>query len=188
METVIEVNLEVSQYNYDSDLLVRWRAGNNLIVPQYVLQWNGPGMKHSYGFGEMLAEKHFRNEGYVVFNNNFDILSLNSKHQKINNALFSIIGLKEVAEFKNCLRDLNLNGNQYKVKQPDLFVFNDNEHFFVEVKKDSDKLNEGQFRFVYIAKQYLNCVTKGIHFYGDNISRKESVSRTMEIKMPMLTE
>jgi hypothetical protein len=45
---------------YRKDELLTWKARNPNIVPQYVLNWNGPGVSSGYGFGECKAEQYFR--------------------------------------------------------------------------------------------------------------------------------
>jgi hypothetical protein len=71
----------------------------------------------------------------------------------------------------------------YKVENLDLFVFNEKEYFFVEVKKGSDKLREPQMRFMYFAKRILDIESKLIYFCDKSVEKKvENITYNFEIK------
>ena len=39
-----------------------------------MLDRKGPGVSNGYGFGEWMAERYFRDQGYYVFNDTFDLI------------------------------------------------------------------------------------------------------------------
>lgn len=57
---------------YEKELLLKWKDRDTMVVPSFMLDWNGPGIVNGYGFGEWMAERYFRDKGYYVFTN-FDV-------------------------------------------------------------------------------------------------------------------
>ena len=51
----------------------------------------------------------------------------------------------------------------YRIENPDLFVFDLESCFFIEVKKGKDKLREPQIRFLYLAKEYFGIESKLVY-------------------------
>ena len=37
---------------FEKELLLKWKKRNSSIVPSFMLEWNGPGINNSYGFGD----------------------------------------------------------------------------------------------------------------------------------------
>ena len=71
------ISIETLTIPYEAELLDRWKERNNNFVPSFMLDWKGPGVSNGYGFGEWMAEKYFRDQGYYVFNDTFDLISKN---------------------------------------------------------------------------------------------------------------
>lgn len=56
-----------------------------------MLDRKGPGVSNGYGFGEWMAERYFRDQGYYVFNDTFDLISKKSKYKQYNKMIKAII-------------------------------------------------------------------------------------------------
>ena len=147
----------------------------------YSLEWEGPGISNGYGFGEWTAEKFYRDQGYYVFNDSFDLISKRSKYDQFNKMIWSLIGDGQNNKFSEVIKFDFKNG--YKVENLDLFLFNEKEYFFVEVRKGSDKLREPQMRFMYFAKKILDIESKLIYFCDKSVEKKvENITYNFEIK------
>jgi hypothetical protein len=160
------------------ELLLRWKNRDPLIVPEYVLNTEGNGVANSYGFGEWVAENYFRRKGYYVINDEFDLYSKTSKYKVYNDIITNIVGKEKMLEFQRVIRQLYKTG--YKSENVDLFVFNTNSFFFVEVKKGKDVLREPQVRFMYLAKEILNAECKLVF-----LSETESETKKEIVKVPV---
>lgn len=153
-------SIEIEQITipYDTELLLKWKARDESIVPAFMLDWNGPGINNGYGFGEWMAGRYFENQGYHVFVNEFDLLSTKSKFRRYNEMMITIIGTEELGDFREAINGVLERG--YRIENPDLFVFDLESCFFIEVKKGKDKLREPQIRFIYLAKEYFGIESK----------------------------
>jgi hypothetical protein len=65
---------------YRKKELLHWKSRDPKSVPQYVLNWNGPGVSNGYSFCEWKAEQFFRQQRFYIINNEYNLLS---KHSKI---------------------------------------------------------------------------------------------------------
>jgi Holliday junction resolvase-like predicted endonuclease len=173
--------IETLTVPFEKNLLDLWKDRSPEIVPLFMLEWEGPGISNGYGFGEWMAEKYYRNKGYNVFNNNFDLISKRSKYLQFNKMIRSLIDDGQYNKFSEVIKFNSKSG--YKVENLDLFVFNEKEYFFVEVKKGSDKLREPQMRFMYFAKRILDIESKLIYFCDKSVEKKvENITYNFEIK------
>jgi hypothetical protein len=175
------MNVGISEIKipFELKLLKRWKARDLEIVPESCLIWNGPGISNGYGFGEWMAEKFFIEKGYKVINNEFNIVAKKSKYKENNTLIKRLIGKERVLEFSQKIRDLNERGCKV-VSHLDLFIYNDKEYFFAEVKKEQDKLRQEQIRFIELAKTILKINTYLIYL-DDQI--KEPVTKTLNFNL-----
>jgi len=156
-------SIEIEQITipYDKELLLKWKARDESIVPSFMLDWNGPGINNGYGFGEYMAERYFEDQGYHVFANEFDLLSTKSKFRRYNEIIIKIIGTEGLGNFREAINVVLERG--YRIENPDLFVFDLESCFFIEVKKGKDKLREPQIRFLYLAKEHFGIESKLVY-------------------------
>ncbi|MCT8139957.1 hypothetical protein H1D32_21000 [Anaerobacillus sp. CMMVII] len=157
--TVIE--LDQITLPYLKEELQQWKHRDSGIVPAFILDWEGPGVSNGYGFGEWVAEKYFRNHGYYVLTNEFNLLSKTSKYERYNKIISTMVNTDKIKQFKEAVQHLIQQG--ISIENPDLFVFNLETCFFAEVKKEKDRLREPQLRFFYLAKQLLEIDSKLIY-------------------------
>jgi hypothetical protein len=176
------INVEENYVNFDVELLIRWKQRDISVVPQYALDWKGNGVSNGYGFGEWFVEQYFNNNGFKVIRNDFNIISKKSKFKENNQVIASIFGDERVLSFGNVARRFYQNG--LKIENVDLFVFNDYTSYFVEVKKGKDQLREPQLRFMYLAKEILNCDSK-VFFLNESsgVERIETKSYHLSIEL-----
>lgn len=178
---MLSISIETLTIPYKAELLDRWKEKNNDVVPSFMLDWEGPGVSNGYGFGEWMAEKHFRDLGYYIFNDTFDLISKKSKYEQYNKMIKALIGPSKFSAFSKIIKSNSLAG--YNIENPDLFVFNEKENFFVEVKKGRDKLREPQIRFIYLAKKILDTESKMVYLYDKSDEIKvENIIYEFEIK------
>lgn len=161
------IKIEQITIPYQKEWLQQWKERNPNIVPSFMLDWDGPGISNGYGFGEWMAEKYFRNQGYYVFTNDFNLLSKTSKFSRYNKMIDTLIPPGNLKEFKEIVQQLTKEG--YSIENPDLLVFNLNTCFFAEVKKESDKVREPQLRFFYLAKQFFEIDSKLVYLCSKSI-------------------
>lgn len=157
------VSLQVERITipFQKNLLVRWKERDISLVPEYALNRDGKGVSRGYGFGEWLAEAYFRNKGYYIINNEFDLFSKKSKYRTYNDIIALMIGKERIDTFKKVTNSLYQKG--YKTENIDLFIYNTESFFFAEAKKGKDKLREEQIRFMYLAKEILDTECKLIY-------------------------
>lgn len=157
MEVHLRIIIDERKIPFDPVTLLRWKARDPEIVPESHLQWKGPGISNGYGFGEWIAEKYFKSEGYDVINNEFNIVAKTSKFRENNRLIENLIGKERVKNFAQKVRELTEEGNKI-VSHLDLFVYSENEkdYFFVEVKKEQDRLRQEQASYIYLAELLLN--------------------------------
>lgn len=174
------IEVEKITIPYDKELLLRWENRDANIVPTFMLDWNGPGVSNGYGFGECMATQYFRDLGYYVFTNEFDLLSNKSKYKRSNEMINTIIGLNQLVKFNEVTKDAFERG--FRIENPDLFVFDLDTCFFAEVKKDKDRLREPQMRFFYFVKEHLDIESKLIYLCDQSKEVKfEKVNFEFEI-------
>ncbi|HNW05320.1 MAG TPA: hypothetical protein PKI76_08090 [Oscillospiraceae bacterium] len=155
------ISVEKITIPYERALLYQWKQRNPEIVPNFMLAKKGPGTSNGYGFGEWTAEIYFRKNGYFVFTNDFDLLSKDSKYKRFNKMIETLIIPAKLHAFKEACQEAMQQG--YKIENPDLFVFNIEDYFFAEVKKEKDQLRDPQMRFFYLAKEILGIDSKLIY-------------------------
>ncbi len=158
---------------YENEILCNWKQRESKVVPKFMLEFNGPGVSNGYGFGEWMAERFFRENGYLVFANNFDLVSKKSKYHRFTKMIETLVTPMRLQSFKEAIQGLDSRG--YSVENPDLFILNLDTCFFVEAKKGKDKLREPQMRFFYLAKEFLGIESKLIYFSNEstNIHKEE---------------
>lgn len=139
--------------HYDVQELERWRKRDNSLVPQKKLNEKGPGLANGYYYGEFVAERYFKSLEYTVFNNEYDLISQNSKYDFNNKIIEQAIGRTTYCRLRKKINEFN--EYKIKIKQPDLIVISP-EIFFVEVKRDNDSLKDGQSVFGIVAQNLFN--------------------------------
>jgi hypothetical protein len=156
---------------YHTEELQAWKARDPQVVPSFALNWKGPGVKNGYGFAEWKAEQYFRGQGHYVNNNEFNLLSKKSKFEPYNQSIISILGSEKIEKFRFGVHKIIKQG--FHIENPDLFVFNLDNHFFAEVKKDNDTLRKPQIHFMYLADSFLETESKLVY-----LSEQESTIRS----------
>ncbi len=154
------ITIEKITLPYEKELLSRWKQRDPQIVPYFMMSKAGPGISNGYFFGKWIAEKYFRDNGYYVFSNEFDLLSKKSKYRRYNQMIETLIPPSRLQAFKEVLPNILEN---YSIENPDLFVYNLKECFFVEVKKGKDILRDPQKGFFYLAKEHLGIESKLVY-------------------------
>jgi hypothetical protein len=137
----VYIDIEFIRIPFDSKLEQKWRERDPSVVPDYALKWNGPGVKHSYGFGEWFASEFFQRQGYKVINNDYNLVSKTSQFQSNNDVISSVIGKGKIKLFGEKARELISTGVNV-VTNLDPFVYNNHDCFFAEVKKGKDRLTK----------------------------------------------
>lgn len=176
------ITIEQITIPYKTELLSKWKQRDPQIVPAFMLDWGGPGISNGYGFGEWIAERYFRDKGYYVLTNEFDLISKVSKFHKFNKIIETMVSKEQLDNFKTCVNTSIQNG--YSVENIDLFIYNLDNHFFAEVKKENDKLREPQMRFIYLTEKHLGIKSKLIYL-SDKVSHvtKEELTFNFEIEL-----
>jgi len=174
------IEIEKITIPYDKESLLRWKDRDASIVPSFMLDWNGPGISNGYGFGEWMAASFFRDLGYYVFTNEFDLLSDKTKFKRYNEMINTIIGLNQFEKFNEAIKNASERG--FRIENPDLFVFDLDTCFFAEVKKGKDRLREPQMRFFYFVKEHLDIESKLIYLCDQSTEVKfEKVNFELDI-------
>jgi hypothetical protein len=180
------IDIEKIIIPYQTEELKDWKARDPRVVPPFALNWNGPGISNGYGYGEWKAEQYFRKQGYYVFNNNFNLLSKKSKFERFNHCILSVIGSSKLDAFQKAIHELIKEG--YSIENPDLFVFDLNDCFFAEVKKEKDTLREPQVHFMHLAKLFLETESKLVYLSDiDTVVSHEIVTKNLSLP-PWLEE
>ncbi|MEH7114600.1 hypothetical protein V7124_19870 [Neobacillus niacini] len=165
---------------YQREELNDWKTRDPRVVPSHTLNWNGPGVINGYGYGEWKAEQYFRQHGYYVFNNDFNLLSKKSKFERFNQCILSMIDSSKIKTFQKTVQELIKEG--YSIENPDLFVFSLEDFFFAEVKKEKDTLREPQVHFMYLAKQIFGTESKLVYLSDiDNTVRTEIITEDLSL-------
>ena len=139
------------ELKYNKDLLSEWRKKS-----LRELWWEKYGVfdcedlriaitqsRHGYHFGEWYVATKFAKQGYKVLVEKY---RSHKTHKQKYDKLFDYFTPEEV-DF------LTKSKNQ----PPDLFVFNKKERFFVEVKRDTDKMSPSQKKFFEEIEKRLRC-------------------------------
>lgn len=111
---------------------------------------------------EHLAENYYRDKGYNVIREKYDILKNAKspkeeirKHNKIIEDFFKSLGKEKELDILKVVNSLRGGGNS---GQPDIFAYkNENDWFFAEVKSDNDKLRDDQMIVFALLKLILGC-------------------------------
>lgn len=166
---------------YNRELLSRWKQKDPEVVPHFMMNVKGPGISNGYSFGEWMAERYLRNQGYYIFSNDFDFISKKTKFERFNKMIETMFSEEQLSDFKT---NANINSqNGYSVENIDLFVYDLENHFFAEVKKGKDKLREQQMRFMYLAKKHLGIESKLIYLCDKTTDiTKEEITFNFEIE------
>lgn len=166
---------------YKKEKLVKWKDRDPSIVPSFMLDWNGPGISNGYGFGEWMADRYFRDKGYYTITNEFNLLSNTSKFRKYNEIIAAMIDPQKLLKFKSMVHTLT--NKNYPIENPDMFVYNLENSFFAEVKKERDVLREPQIRFIYLAKTILNVETKLIYLSDSELIQPQ---KTIQVETDII--
>ncbi|MBY6270165.1 hypothetical protein [Parageobacillus thermoglucosidasius] len=158
---MLPITFEKITVPYGNEELFDWKSRNPKTVPQFALNWNDPGVSNGYGFGEWKAEQHFRQQGFYVINNEFNLLSKHSKFERYNQIIKLMIHEPGLNLFLDAVQRLTSQG--YSIENPDLFVYNLHTSFFAEVKKEKDVLREPQLRFMLLARLLLKTESKLVY-------------------------
>ncbi len=174
------ITIEQLTIPYKKVLLEQWKQKDPEIVPSFMLAWGGPGISHGYGFGEWMAEKYFRENGFYVFTNDFNLVSNTKKFKRLNIMIESLFSQEQLKGFIDAIKVNYQRG--YTVENPDLFVFDSKTYFFAEVKKGKDKLRDPQARFIYLAEKFLGVESKLIYLCDKSTERKnENLTYSFEV-------
>jgi hypothetical protein len=162
---------------YAPRLLVLWKQGrlhqewyNHDKVTFCELDLsNAKGQCHNgYHFGEWFMVRHFLRKGYEVLPPKY----LHRKRPIARQKAIEILGKAGVAFLS---RKRKFGSKMRKSPRPDLLVFNSNPRsiFFVEVKRDQDKLSSAQRQFFPMIEEHLGFEVQIVHlmarknFIGD---------------------
>lgn len=167
---------------YEKELLIKWRKRDPDIVPTFMLAWNGPGISNSYGFGEWMAERYFSDKGFYTITNEFNLLSKTSKFKRYNDIISIMTNQQKLQEFKDVVQLLE--ETNYPIENLDMFVYNLESLFFVEVKKEKDVLREPQMRFMHLAKTILGIDSKLIYLSDSDEIESQKIIK-VEFEMPV---
>lgn len=138
---------------YDPDEFARYRKGDPSIAPPEALTWKGPGLQNGYGYAETIVERHLMEEGkrckdkYNIFRTKKTKFAVDSQ------IVIEAMG-KEKHELFLAAVDIVMK-NHKRVWLPDLCVYYPN-LYFVEVKRDTDRLAEPQIIFAAILHMLLD--------------------------------
>jgi Holliday junction resolvase-like predicted endonuclease len=146
---------------YAPHLLARWKQGqlhrvwyrrDRATFCERDLS-NAEGQCHNgFHFGEWFAVRHFRRQGYYVLPEKY----LSPTRPIARQRAIEILGEAGVAFL---LRERRFDSKLRESPRPDLLVFKSNPKtfFFVEVKRDTDKLSSAQTKFFPMIEKHLNC-------------------------------
>lgn len=111
---------------------------------------------NTYCFGELFTGAYFYEKGYKIlyepwlenclFQESIKLKGLRNRFLEI---MSKAIGPEKFKAFSGGLKKKKIEKGQ-----PDLFVYNNKDHFFVEVKREGDKISEEQEKFIGIAKVF----------------------------------
>lgn len=160
-KTMKTLTIEQLTIPYEKTTLLQWKKRDPSVVPSFMLAWNGPGISNGYGFGEWMAEKHFRDKGYYTITDEFNLLSKSSKFKRYNDIIHLMSDHQRLKRFKSAARLSGAEG--CTIENPDMFVYDLEHSFFAEVKKERDLLREPQIRFMFLAQSILGIESKLVY-------------------------
>lgn len=164
-----EFSFEIKQelINYDPLELEKWKRGDPAVVPPEVFLWKGPGRENGYGYGEHVTKRYLINQGFQVLVNNFNLFPVKkSKFAKNNELIKEVIGEQP---YKRLQKGFGIIINKgLRIEHPDICVLRP-DLFFVEVKRDKDRLRESQIMFAAVVSAVLGIPFKVYKVlpYGD---------------------
>jgi hypothetical protein len=175
--------LEIKQITipYEKELLLKWKKRDPSIVPSFMLAWKGPGISNGYGFGEWMTDRYFRDKGFYTITNEFKLLSKTSKFKRYNDIISLMANRQKLQEFKDAVRLLE--GTDFSIENLDMFVYNLETFFFVEVKKEKDVLREPRMRFMYLANSILDIDSKLIYLSDSDEMESQKMIK-VEFELP----
>ncbi len=181
VRVLMQITVEEITIPFDNHIMERWRMRDPLVVPKERLEWRGPGIENSFGFGEWLAGNYFREQGYHVIDSGYNLVSKTSKFKENNDVIASIVGRDALQLFKTAVQSYL--GKGCKITSDlDLFIYKDDASYFVDAKKGADRLRLNQIHFMYLAKKILGIDSKVA--YLDHRSVQKSVRQvTYDIKL-----
>lgn len=150
-----EFSFEIKQelIHYDPIELEKWKQGDPAVVPPEVFLWKGPGRENGYGYGEHVAKRYLINQGFQVLVNNFNLFPVKkSKFAKNNEIIKEVIGEQPYKRLQKGFGFIINKG--LRIEHPDICVLRP-DLFFVEVKRDSDRLREPQIMFAAVVSAVL---------------------------------
>jgi hypothetical protein len=134
----------------DKSLLDQWRLQYpDLICNHYYDIWHKKHSLPSYGFGELWTAIHFASQGYRFLYEpwleNFLLIpsvKLADLHTQFTQIFIANAGLSLYQFIRDEIARIHTKG------QPDLFVYNNDGCFFVEVKRPGDSITQEQQFFI----------------------------------------
>jgi hypothetical protein len=158
-DIIVHLTIEEIIIPFEKSLMDRWRMRDPLIVPLQSLEKGGRGVERSYGFGEFLASQYFREKGYNVIDNGYNLISKTSKFKENNKLIELVLSKDKISQFKTMVNFHKDKG--YKITTDlDLFIYNSNVSYFVDAKKGKDTLGDNQINFMYLAKEVFDIDSK----------------------------
>jgi hypothetical protein len=114
--------------------------------------------RKGYHFGEWLMIRYYRRQGYQVLPPKY----LHPTRERARRRAVEFLR-KEAVDF--LLQEMKFGGRLRKSPRPDLLVFKSNprKFFFVEVKRDNDRLSAAQRRFFPMIEKKLGCEVRIVH-------------------------
>jgi hypothetical protein len=128
----------------------KWFQENNLIFDEDDLRI--ARSQHPFGihFGEWFTAIHYAGEGYNVLVEKYTCGVRSGIHRRKREFICEILG-------DDALKTLRKWKKRHRCQPPDLFVFNDKEYFFVEVKKERDSVRACQTAYIKEIERTFHC-------------------------------
>lgn len=157
LNEVFAPETETSKFMIEQMIIPHYRDFFNSIydqsIPDAALAWKGPDLLTYNGWEEYWTSQYFWSKGYS-FIKYYNLTAKQSKFVENNYLIRSMLGDERVEKFSFAVREWNQKG--YSVaKKLDMLVFNNNEVFFVDVKRGRDFIKPNKLRFMYLAQEIL---------------------------------
>jgi hypothetical protein len=107
-------------------------------------------------FAEWLASRYYARRGYKVLVEKYTCGARSGIHARKRRIICEILGEDVLGKFRVLEK-------RHRSQSPDLFVFNDKRHFFVEVKRDRNFLRDCQKQYFSKIKSELGCGVRIFH-------------------------